>query len=65
MRNAILQGLGRYWLSHPDARKVLENHAATDKDPKVSVTALEGLRLIRMMELKKLLDGTPRAGEED
>jgi hypothetical protein len=65
MRNAILQGLGRYWLSHPDAPKVLENHAATDKDPKVSVTALEGLRLIRMMELKKLLDGTPRAGEED
>jgi hypothetical protein len=60
MRAAILQGLGRYWLSHPDARKILESHAGADKDPNVLVKALEALRLIRMMELKKLLD----AGEE-
>ena len=55
LRAAIVQAVGRYWLTHPESQKVLERHAASDPDANVSLKALQALRRIRMFELNAML----------
>jgi tartrate-resistant acid phosphatase type 5 len=57
LRAAIVQAVGRYWLTHPESQKVLEQHAASDPDADVSLKAVEALRRIRMYELNRMVEG--------
>jgi predicted phosphodiesterase len=56
LRIAMVEAVGRYWLTHPDSQKVLEQHAASDPDAGVSVKALQTLRKIRLYEVHAMLE---------
>lgn len=56
IRTYIIEYMGRYWRSGPEAQAILERHAKSDPDAGVSLLALNTLKSIRMAELSKLLE---------
>jgi hypothetical protein len=54
-RSAIIGSLGKYWASHPESQKILEQRVSSDADATVSLQAFEMLRSMRMEDLYKLL----------
>ena len=63
LRGRIIGSLRGYWGSHPQSQAILERHATTDTDAGVALQALEALRLVRIDELRKLLQARMEAAK--